>query len=579
MNSDVSEQAIKTIDSPTGAVIPPLKFYNSLSKEKEIFEALNPPYVGLYVCGPTVYNNPHIGNARPYVVFDVLNRYLTFLGYKVRYVRNITDVGHLRDNEEDRISQQAKLEKQEPMEIVNRYTNMFNEYMDQLNIIRPNIAPTATGHILEQIEMTQKILEAGFAYEANGSVYFDVPKYNETEDYGELSGRVLDDLFSNTRENLEGQSEKKHPADFALWKSAGEDHLMRWNSPWGEGFPGWHLECTVMSTKYLGEQFDIHGGGIDLQFPHHECEIAQAKAGNGGKSPVKYWLHNNMITVNGVKMSKSPRIRWSEEAVESLKKEGIPENVIEAVLQLNQPQADELEKKLQEDKDCKSLEAHQYFELFQKYGEVFVNFITIEQVLTGTHAVLEQGYSPMTLRFFVLQAHYRSTLDFSNDALLAAQKGYRRIMNGMKVLEQLEYPSETPTEPNAKLEKQIHGFVDNAYRGIHDDLNTALVIAQLFNILKKINAFQSKPESIAEISKETFLRMKETFEVFVQEILGLKEEKVENQEILVDALLDVYKEAKTQKDYDKVDKIRADFKKIGLRIMDSKQGIDWAYEE
>jgi len=501
---------------PSSQIIPPLKLYNSLSKKKEVFEALNPPSVGMYVCGPTVYNNPHIGNARPAVFFDVVRRYLKFLGYKVRYVRNITDVGHLlgdTNDGEDRISRQAKLERLEPMEIVNTYTNKYHEVIDILNVERPSIEPTATGHILEQIETVEKILEAGLAYESEGSIYFDVQKYNENESYGELSGRVLEDLFANTR-TLEGQEEKKHPADFALWKKAKPEHLMRWNSPWGEGFPGWHLECTVMSTKYLGETFDIHGGGMDLQFPHHECEIAQAKAANK-KSPVRYWLHNNMITIDRQKMSKS-----------------------------------------------------------------LGNFITLDELYAGTHEILEQAYSPMTIRFFILQAHYRGILDFSNKALQDAQKGYKKIINGWRILKKMQYPEniENP-QINTKLEKQMQGFVANAFRGMNDDFNTALALGQIFNILKKINNFYNKPEEIIKVSKETFEQTKQTYLIFIEEILALKEEKTVNQELLIEGMLALYKEAKELKDYEKVDKIREYFKNNKLIIKDLKHTIDWAYEE
>lgn len=556
--------------------IPQLKLYNTLSGQKEEFEPLHAPNVGMYVCGPTVYNNPHIGNARPAIFFDVVKRYLTYLGFKVRYVRNITDVGHLRDNEEDRISKQAKLDQVEPMEVVNRYTNIYLSLMDALNVQRPNISPTATGHILEQMELVQQIMDAGFAYESEGSVYFDVKKYNETENYGELSGRILDDLLENTRE-LEGQQEKRNTADFALWKKASKDHMMRWNSPWSEGFPGWHLECTAMSTKYLGETFDIHGGGMDLMFPHHECEIAQAKAATG-KAPVKYWMHNNMITVNGVKMGKSPRIRWSEEAVSELKSAGVSEELIEAVLALKQPQADEFEKKMKEDKNLTDLGSAAHLAIFQEKGQEFVNFITIEEVFSGEHVLLEEGYSPMTARFFILQAHYRSTLDFSGEALLAARKGYKRIINGLNILKKLAYPTEAG-KLDEKLDQQINGFCDNALRGMSDDFNTAMALGQLANIVKKINSFYVSPESLATISAETFQRMKSFFIEMVENILGLQEERVNDQEGLVEGLLELYQEAKAEKKYDTIDKIRTYFKSAGLIIKDLKNGIDWAYEE
>jgi cysteinyl-tRNA synthetase len=497
----------------SGGFIPKLKFYNTLSKQKEEFAPLNPPFVGMYVCGPTVYNTPHIGNARPAVFFDVLRRYLTFLGYKVRFVRNITDVGHLlgdTNEGEDRISRQAKLEQQEPMEIVYRYTLEYHQVIDKLNVLRPTIEPTATGHLVEQMELVQAIIDQGFAYESNGSVYFDVHKYNETHPYGELSGRVLEELFEATRE-LDGQSEKRHAADFALWKNASPEHLMRWKSPWGLGFPGWHLECTVMSSKYLGETFDIHGGGMDLMFPHHECEIAQAKASTG-KAPVKYWLHNNMITINGAKMSKSAG-----------------------------------------------------------------NFITLEELYSGDNALLNQAYSPMTIRFFILGAHYRSTLDFSNEGLLAAQKGYKRLINSLILLKKLSYSAENQLDTN--LDKQIQGFCDNAWRGINDDMNTAMAIGQLQNMVRKINDFYLNPDKIGSISEATFLRMKTDFIHLVEVILGLQEEEPDNLKAFIEALLAIYREAKAKKEYDTVDQIRTYFKDNRLIIKDLKTGIDWAYEE
>ena len=558
----------------TQGFIPKLKFFNTLSKQKEEFEPINPPHVGLYVCGPTVYNNPHVGNGRPYVFFDVVNRYLTFLGYNVRYVRNITDVGHLRANDDDRISEMAKLEKLDPMEVVNRYTKIFHDMMDSLNILRPNIEPTATGHIVEQIEITKQILEKGLAYESEGSVYFDVKRYNEIESYGELSGRVLDDLLENTR-NLEGQEEKRNQADFALWKKAAPDHLMRWPSPWGLGFPGWHIECTVMSTKYLGEQFDIHGGGIDLTFPHHECEIAQAKAAYG-KSPVKYWLHNNMITVNGVKMGKTPRLRWNEDAIANLKAANTPDAIIEKIQSLNQPQHDEFEK---EPLKYLGQEAEPYLNVILENAEKFVNFITLEQLFSGTGDIVSQSYSPMTIRFFILQAHYRSTLDFSNEALVAAQKGYKRLINGLAILNKLEHPGTDESKINAKQEKQIAGFCDNAFRGMNDDMNTAMVLGQLANIVRKINSFYTQPESMTAISKDTFEYMADTFRSFVTDILGLKEERIDDNQAFIEGLLEIYKEAKANKAYDTVDKIRDYFKQSGLIIKDLKTGVDWAYQE
>ncbi len=499
-------------------VIPPLKVQNTLSQKKEVFEPINSPHVGMYVCGPTVYNLPHIGNARPAVFFDVVNRYLQFLGYKVRYVRNITDVGHLTDDGdmgEDKISKRAKLEQLEPMEIVDFYTRKYFEVIDKLNVIRPNITPTATGHIVEQIQLTQKILDAGLAYIADGSVYFDVHKYNKQEKYGELSGRILDDLLEATRE-LDGQEEKRNPADFALWKKAQPEHLMRWSSPWGEGFPGWHLECTVMSTKYLGETFDIHGGGMDLMFPHHECEIAQAKASTG-KAPVKYWLHNNMITIDNAKMSKSTG-----------------------------------------------------------------NFVTIEELFSGNNPILAQAYSPMTVRFFILQAHYRSTLDFTNDGLLASQKGYKRVINALNIIKKLEFPKENFDKNlfDEKIDTQIHQFCDNALRAMQDDFNTAMALGQISNMVKKINTFYLQPETIPQIAETTFARMKGLFIALVEDVLGLQEEKNDNTEGLIVALLEFYKEAKAEKNYAIVDKIRGHFKANKLTIKDLKNGnVEWGYEE
>lgn len=565
-------------DNQKQAFIPPLKVHNTLTNTKEVFEPLNPPFVGMYVCGPTVYNNPHIGNARPAVFFDVFSRYLTYLGYKVRSVRNITDVGHLTgsDNDgEDRISKQAKLEQLEPMEIVNIYTNKYHELMDALNVRRPSVEPTATGHIVEQIDTVQKILDAGLAYESDGSIYFDIKKYSENHNYGELSGRVIDDLLANSRENLEGQNEKKNQMDFALWKKASPEHLMRWNSPWGEGFPGWHLECTVMSTKYLGEQFDIHGGGMDLMFPHHECEIAQARAANDGKAPVKYWMHNNMLTIDGVKMSKSPRVKWDEDAITNLKTGGLPEDLVEKVKALKQPQKDVFDEKPE---DFLGKGASEYFDLIKAQAQEFVNFITIEDVFTGEHTILKQAYSPMTIRLFILQAHYRSTIDFSNKALLDAQKAYKKLMNSLRVLKLMEYPAEAGTL-NTKLNQQINGFCDNTLRSMNDDMNTAKALAQIFNITKKINHFYTNPQDIGTIEKVTFERMKELFTTFIVDVFGLVEEKTAKQEVLIQGMLDLYKDAKENKEYDKVDQIRATFKESGLLIKDLKTGVDWAYEE
>ena len=491
-----------------------LKIYNTLSREKEIFTPINPPYVGIYVCGPTVYGEAHLGNARPAITFDVAFRYLKFLEYKVRYVRNITDVGHLEhdsDDGEDKIAKKARLEKLEPMEIVKLYTDSYHKVMDKLNVLSPSVEPTATGHIIEQINIVEGILENGYAYESNGSVYFDVIKYARTNDYGKLSGRIVEDLLEGTRD-LDGQGEKRNSADFALWKKASPEHIMRWKSPWGEGFPGWHLECTAMSTKYLGKQFDIHGGGMDLMFPHHESEIAQSNA-FCGCSPAKYWMHNNMITINGQKMAKS-----------------------------------------------------------------LGNFITMNQLFEGSSKLLERSYSPMTVRFFILQAQYRSTLDFSNEALLAANKGYKKLINGLRILKKMKYVQNDAAK-DAKLNEELTKLSDVCFDAMNDDFNTALTIAHLFNLLKKINSIYTNSIDLNTIDEAVFNKVKTTFLTITEDILGLIEEKVEDVEGFIDALIDLYRDAKANKQYDKVDAIRAKFKEEGIILKDMKTGIDWAYEE
>ncbi|MVM32408.1 cysteine--tRNA ligase [Spirosoma sp. HMF4905] len=493
----------------------PLHLYNTLSRKKELFEPINAPYVGMYVCGPTVYNYVHLGNVRTFLTFDTLYRYLTFIGYKVRYVRNLTDVGHLvgdGDEGEDKIGRMAKLEKVEPMEIVQRFTNDFHTVMAQFNTFPPSIEPTATGHMVEQIEAVQALLANGLAYESNGSVYFDIETYNKRGgNYGKLSGRILDDLLNETRE-LDGQSEKRSPLDFAIWKRAAPEHLMRWNSPWGEGFPGWHLECTCMSTKYLGKQFDIHGGGMDLKFPHHECEIAQGD-GLSGVDPVRYWMHSNMLTVNGQKMSKS-------------------------------------------------------------LGNSFLP----AELFAGNHPLLDQAYSPMTVRFFMLQSHYRSTLDFSNDALKAAQKGYRRLANGLRIVKTLTYSADESVTVIEEKQQEIRQAVEQFYEAMNDDLNTAVGIAQLFTLLKYANMLYLKQLQAAVLGEEVFNLLKESFVSFMNDVLGLKEEGTDNQPIL-EGLLTLYREYKEQRQYDKVDQIRSYFKAQGLAIKDMKHQIDWAYEE
>jgi cysteinyl-tRNA synthetase len=492
-----------------------LRISNTLSGQKEKFEPLNPPFVGMYVCGPTVYNDVHLGNVRTFISFDIIYRYLQFLGYKVRYVRNITDVGHLEndsDQGEDKIAKKAKLDNLEPMEVVQKYTNGFHKVLDKFNVLPPSIEPTATGHILEQITMTKTLIEKGLAYEVNGSVYFDVNKYNKDHNYGKLSGRVIEDLIASERE-LDRQDEKRIKVDFALWKKASPEHIMQWDSPWGKGFPGWHLECTVMSTKYLGEKFDIHGGGMDLKFPHHECEIAQS-VGVYNSDPVKYWIHTNMLTVNGQKMSKS-------------------------------------------------------------LGNSFLP----QDLFSGNHPLLDQGYSPMTVRFFMLQSHYSSTLDFSNEALKGAQKGYKKLMNGLKIIKGMEFVDEEGKELNEDLAKQINLLCDNCNRAMNDDFNTALTIGHLFNLLKKVNSLHTLQISCSEIGELTFDRMKSTFIDFTEKVLGLKEEVSSDHNSLINVLLDIYKDAKEKKEYDKVDLIRAKLKSNGITIKDMKTGIDWAYEE
>jgi len=491
-----------------------LKLYNTLSRQKEDFQPINPPFVGMYVCGPTVYGDAHLGHGRPAITFDTVNRYLTHLGYRVRYVRNITDVGHLQgdaDEGEDKIAKKAKLEKLEPMEVAQQYTDTYHRDMQLLNTWKPSIEPRATGHIPEQIALVEAILKEELAYEVNGSVYFDVLKYNETYRYGKLSGRVIDELISGSRD-LDGQGEKRNAVDFALWKNASPEHLMKWDSPWGMGFPGWHLECTAMSSKYLGNQFDIHGGGMDLMFPHHECEIAQGNACNH-QDPAKYWMHNNMITINGQKMGKS-----------------------------------------------------------------LGNFINLQELFTGNHALLEQPYSPMTIRYFILTAHYRSTLDFSNEALKAAQKGYKKIINGLKIARAMEYQ---PSEIGLDQEQinQIEQQIAAAYRAMDDDFNTAQAIGHLFNLLKKINSIFTGQLQAAALGSEVFAKLKETFICFVEEILGLIEEKADVQNSMLELLLRLYAEAKTARDYQKVDEIRSGLKELGFVVKDMKDKIDWAYEE
>jgi len=497
---------------------PKLQLYNTLSRQKEPFSPINPPFVGLYVCGPTVYGDGHLGHARPAITFDLLFRYLKYLGYKVRYVRNITDVGHLEndaDEGEDKIAKKARLEQLEPMEVAQYYTDRYHINMQQLNTLTPSIEPRATGHIMEQIAMIENIIANGYAYEVNGSVYFDVLKYNENKPYGILSGRIIEDLLANTRD-LDGQEEKRNSLDFALWKKAQPVHIMRWLSPWGEGFPGWHIECSAMSSKYLGETFDIHGGGMDLMFPHHECEIAQSNAANH-KDPVNLWMHNNMITINGKKMGKS-----------------------------------------------------------------LGNFITLNEFFSGQHALLEQAYSPMTIRFFILQAHYRSTVDFSNEALKAAEKAYKRIINGLRSLKALQHPGDSDLSINQELVERIETASKEAFEGMNDDLNSAVALASIFELLRIINSFKNGQFALNSIGSETFHLLRETYRVFVEDIFGLLEEKGKSPQMLdhlMSAILTTYQNAKDRKDYPLVDQIRAQIKSEGIVIKDSKTGITWDYEE
>ena len=487
-----------------------ITLYNTLTRRKEEFEPLTPGRVGMYVCGPTVYGDPHLGHARPAVTFDLLFRYLRSLGYKVRYVRNITDVGHLEhdaDQGEDKIAKKARLEQLEPMEVAHYYTERYHRAMDELNVLSPSIEPHASGHIIEQIEFVKRILDAGFAYESNGSIYFDVEAYNRKHNYGRLSGRNLDDILTNTRE-LDGQSDKRHSFDFALWKKAAPEHIMRWPSPWSDGFPGWHMECSAMSTKYLGERFDIHGGGMDLMFPHHECEIAQSTAALGHDS-AKYWVHNNMITINGQKMGKS-----------------------------------------------------------------LGNFITLEELFNGSHKLLTQAYSPMTIRFFVLQAHYRSTLDFSNEALQAAEKGLDRLMKGVETLAKIQ-PAAASTVDPSELESRCAA-------AMADDLNSPMVISALFDWVRIINQLADGQQTVAADDLE---RLRATVHRYVFDVLGLKDEKAAGAQgsrdlvtPLVNLLLDQRMKAKADRDWATSDKIRDELTAIGIRVKDRKDGYDWELE-
>ncbi|TWI81576.1 cysteinyl-tRNA synthetase [Lacibacter cauensis] len=488
-----------------------LKVYNSLTRQKEVFESITPGHVGMYVCGPTVSGESHLGHARPYITFDVLYRYLTHLGYKVRYVRNITDAGHFEEEgreAEDKISKKAVLEKLEPMELVQKYTNLFHWAMDQFNTVPPSIEPTATGHIVEQIGMIQEIIKAGYAYEVNGSVYFDVKKYAASHDYGKLSGRVIDDLLETTRE-LEGQEEKRDRADFALWKSAAPEHIMRWQSPWGVGFPGWHIECSAMATKYLGAQFDIHGGGMDLQFPHHESEIAQSTICNH-TAPVRYWMHNNMITINGKKMGKS-----------------------------------------------------------------YNNVIKLTELFSGDHPILEKAYHPMTVRFFILQTQYRSTLDFGNEALQAAEKGLKRLMEAHEWLAKYEIGSTKYEAKDKSLDEKALQLIAEFDEFMNDDLNTAKVLASMFELVPVINGLKDKHIAADALSSNTIQLLQTKLKLYIEDIFGLKSISGEDSgrfNAVMQILIELRKDAKSKKDFVTSDKIRNQLAELGIQLKDEKDG-------
>ena len=488
-----------------------LLIYNTLTRKKERFEPIHSPNVGLYVCGPTVYGDPHLGHARPAITFDILFRYLRHLGYKVRYVRNITDVGHLEhdaDEGEDKIAKKARLEQLEPMEIAQYYTNRYHQAMDALNVLPPSIEPHATGHIIEQIELVREILDNGFAYESNGSIYFDIEAYNKKHHYGILSGRNLENVINESRQ-LDGVGEKHNQADFALWKKAQPEHIMRWKSPWSDGFPGWHCECTAMGRKYLGEHFDIHGGGMDLVFPHHECEIAQSVASQGSEM-VKYWMHNNMITINGQKMGKS-----------------------------------------------------------------LGNFITLEQFFTGNHDSLEKAYSPMTIRFFILSAHYRGTVDFSNDALKASEKGLEKLMTALSDLDRIK----TSKTSDAATSNLVGALRQRCYDAMNDDLATPVVISNLFEACAGINKVVAHQ---AEISEADLAELRKVMTLFTSDILGLRNDKSADNSAreeafgkVVDMVLELRAKAKAAKDWTTSDHIRDELAAAGFEVKDTKDGVTW----
>lgn len=496
-----------------------LKIYNSLSRDKEVFTPLNEGRIGMYVCGPTVYSDVHLGNCRTFTSFDVIYRYLLYLGYKVRYVRNITDVGHLEGDSdevgtEDKISKKARLEALEPMEIAQKYTNGFHEMMRIFSTLPPSIEPRATGHIPEQIKMVQDIIDNGFGYESNGSVYFDTLKFiEETKAYGKLSGRKIDDLLAESRDNLKNQSEKRHPADFAIWMKAAPSHLMRWSSPWSEGFPGWHLECSAMSTKYLGETFDIHGGGNDLKFPHHENEIAQ-NMGSCNCSGARYWMHANMLLMNGRKMSKSDG-----------------------------------------------------------------NTITPNQLFTGDSPHISKGYSPMVVKFFMLQSHYRSTLDLTDEALQAAEKGYKRLMEGHKLLQEMKHPGSGKPGP---LDEELNKLIDQAHTEMNDDFNTPKALAVLFEVVTKVNSLNAGHLQLTDLTELTLGRLKKTVRSFVDDIFALEDEGLAGESNgdspmggLMDLIIDIRAEARANKDWGTSDKIRDALQEVGIVLKDSKEGTSW----
>ena len=495
----------------------PLTVYNSYTRQKEVFESITPGHVGMYVCGPTVSGESHLGHARPYITFDVVNRYLQHLGYKVRYVRNITDAGHFEEEgreAEDKITKKAILEKLEPMELVTKYTNLFHWAMKQFNNLEPSIEPTATGHIVEQIEMIKQIMAQGYAYEANGSVYFDVKKYAGHYPYGKLSGRILDDMLETTR-TLDGQDEKNNKADFALWKAAPPEHIMRWQSPWGEGFPGWHIECSAMSSKYLGDQFDIHGGGMDLQFPHHESEIAQSAICHHGKLMARYWLHNNMITINGKKMGKS-----------------------------------------------------------------YNNVIKLTELFSGNHPLLEQAYHPMVIRFAILQTHYRSTFDFGNEALQAAERGLKRLWEAHKISSQWPAPTHQAAA-DAPLDAKVQKLLAELDEFMNDDFNTAKVLANLFELVPVINGIKDQHIAQNALGAATIQQLQYHFQTYLETIFGLQDmaAATDNSKLegVMQLLISLRSEAKAKKDYQTSDRIRQGLLALGMQLKDEKNGgTSWA---